>query len=103
MKRENNNLGAFIARYSHVIVFVLLEVVAILLIVQNSVYQRSHIVRWGNAVAGVWHKSVSGVTSYFRLRAENEHLAAENASLRAQLASSYISYSDRIFTVNDNV
>lgn len=103
MKRENNNLGAFIARYSHVIVFVLLEVVAILLIVQNSVYQRSHIVRWGNAVAGVWHKSVSGVTSYFRLRAENEHLAAENASLRAQLASSYISYSDSIFTVNDTV
>lgn len=52
MKKENNNLGAFIARYLHVIVFVLLEVVAILLIVQNSVYQRSRIVRWGNAIAG---------------------------------------------------
>lgn len=103
MKRENNNLGTFIAKYSHLIAFVLIEVVAILLIVQNSVYQRSHIVRWGNAVAGVWHKGVSGVTSYFRLKAENEHLAAENASLRAQLASSYISYCDSIFTVNDTV
>ena len=79
MKKENNNLGAFIARYLHVIVFVLLEVVAILLIVQNSVYQRSRIVRWGNAIAGFWHKGVSGVTGYFRLKAENEHLAAENA------------------------
>lgn len=103
MKRENNNLGAFIARNSHVIVFVLLEVVAILLIVQNSVYQRSHIVRWGNAVSGIWHKGVSGVTGYFGLKAENEHLAAENAMLRAQMASSYISYSDSVFTVNDTV
>ena len=103
MKKENNNLGAFIARYLHVIVFVLLEVVAILLIVQNSVYQRSRIVRWGNAIAGSWHKGVSGVTGYFRLKAENEHLAAENASLRAQLASSYISYIDSVFVVNDTV
>ena len=103
MNKENNNLGAFIARNSHLIVFVLLEVVAILLIVQNSVYQSSHIVRWGNAVAGVWHKGVSGVTGYFRLKAENEHLAAENASLRAQLASSYISYNDSVFEVNDTV
>lgn len=103
MKKENNNLGAFIARYLHVIVFVLLEVVAILLIVQNSVYQRSRIVRWGNAIAGFWHKGVSGVTGYFRLKAENEHLAAENASLRAQLASSYISYIDSVFVVNDTV
>lgn len=103
MNKENNNLGAFIAKYMHVIVFVLLEVVAILLIVQNTVYQRSHIIRWGNAVAGVWHKGVSGITGYFRLRAENEHLAAENAMLRAQLASSYISYSDSVFVVNDTV
>ena len=103
MKKEHNNLGAFIARYLHVIVFVLLEVVAILLIVQNSVYQRSRIVRWGNAIAGSWHKGVSGVTGYFRLKAENEHLAAENASLRAQLASSYISYIDSVFVVNDTV
>lgn len=103
MNKENNNLGAFIAKYMHVIVFVLLEVVAILLIVQNTVYQRSHIIRWGNAVAGVWHKGVSGITGYFRLRAENEHLAAENAMLRAQLASSYISYGDSVFVVNDTV
>lgn len=103
MRKENNNLGAFIAKYKHVIVFVLLEVVAILLIVQNSVYQSSHIIRWGNAVAGVWHKGASGITGYFRLRAENEHLAAENAMLRAQLASSYISYTDSVFMVNDTV
>lgn len=85
------------------LVFLLLEIIATLLIVQNTFYQRSHIVRVGNRVAGTWHKGVSSVTGYFGLKAENEHLAAENASLRAQLASSYISYSDSVFQVNDTI
>ena len=98
-----DKLGEFIRKYSNVLVFLLLEIIATLLIVQNTFYQRSHIVRVGNRVAGTWHKGVSSVTGYFGLKAENEHLAAENASLRAQLASSYISYSDSVFQVNDTV
>lgn len=93
----------FIKRNSHILVFLLLEAIAIVLIAQNSVYQRSRIVRWGNTVAGRWHKGVSSVTGYFGLKLENEHLAAENAALRAQLASSYISYSDSVFQINDTV
>lgn len=85
------------------IVFILLETIAVLLIVQNTFYQRSRIVRVGNRVAGTWHKGVSAVTGYFGLKAENEYLAAENAALRAQMASSYISYSDSVFQINDTV
>ena len=96
-------LGEFIKKYSHTLVFFLLEIIATLLIVQNSIYQRSRIVRVGNRIAGTWHKGVSAVTGYFGLKAENEYLAAENADLRAQLASSYISYSDSVFQVNDTV
>ena len=96
-------LGEFLNKYSNVIVFILLEIVAIVLIAQNSYYQSSHIVRWGNGIAGRWHRTVSSVTGYFGLKSENEHLAAENAMLRAQLASSYISYTDSVFEVNDTV
>ncbi len=96
-------LGEFLKKYSNVIVFIILEIVAIVLIAQNSYYQSSHIVRWGNGIAGRWHRTVSSVTGYFGLKSENEHLAAENAMLRAQLASSYISYTDSVFEVNDTV
>ena len=96
-------LRDFIKKYSHVLVFILLEILAVLLIAQNSLYQRSRLVRWGNSVAGLWHSGVSSVTGYFGLKAENEHLAAENAALRAELASSYISYNDSVFEINDTI
>jgi len=96
-------LGDFIKKQAHVLLFIVLEAIALLLIVQNSFYQRSRIVSLGNNIAGQWYRMVSGVTGYFGLKAENEHLSAENAALRAQLASSYIQYSDSIFTINDTV
>ena len=65
-------LVEFIQKYSHVLVFIILEIIAILFIVQNSIYQRSRIVKLGNGIAGTWHSGVSTVTSYFGLKAENQ-------------------------------
>ena len=98
-----NELLNFIKRYNYVILFVVLEVVALLMVSKNSHYQNSRMVSASNALAGRWFKTTLAVTDYFGLRKENEHLAAENARLRAQLASSYISYTDSVFTVNDTV
>lgn len=97
------NLLQFIKRFNYIFLFVLLEIVAILLIVQNSYYQSSLIVRWTNGIAGWFNNGVDGVTGYFGLKSENDRLAEENAALRAQLASSYIQYSKETFTVNDTV
>lgn len=97
------SLLAFLKRYNYVVVFILMEVIAVIMMVQNTYFQRSKITEFGNNIAGDWYKSVNSATDYFGLRRENELLAAENAQLRAQLASSYISYVDRVFVHNDTV
>lgn len=93
----------FIKRYDYIFLFLLLEIFAIVMVAKNSYYQNSRIVSWGNGIAGKWYNGVSSVTGYFGLKSENDHLASENAMLRAQLASSYIHYSDSVFTVDDTV
>lgn len=96
-------LLAFIKRYNYVFVFLILEILGIVFITQNSNYQGSKIVRAGNTIAGRCYGTLSMVGDYFGLRKENERLAAENAELRARLESSYISYNLREFVHEDTV
>lgn len=91
----------FIKRYNYVFLFVVLEVLAIVLVSRNSYYQGSRLVSLGNRIAGGCYNGVSSVTGYFGLKSENDRLATENAMLRAQLESSYISYTDTVFEVED--
>ena len=97
------SLIAFLKKFDYVFVFLLLEIVAIVFISQNSYYQGSKLVTAGNAVAGRCYSTAAAVGDYFGLRRENELLAAENAELRARLESSYISYDRRQFVQNDTV
>ena len=98
-----NNLLLFLKRYNYVFVFVILEIVAIILIVQNSFYQSSTLVSWGNGIAGSCYKYVGNISNYFYLAEANEQLVAENARLREQLADSYIHYNKKEFEINDTV
>ena len=97
------SLFAFLKKYDYVFVFLLLEVIAVVFISQNSNYQGSKLVAVGNAVAGRCYGTVHSVGDYFGLRRENELLAAENARLRAELESSYMRYDRRHFVHNDTV
>ena len=98
-----NKLLQILKKYDYVVVFVVLVVVSLVLMARTSYYQSSRLVALGNGIAGDWYRGVNSVGGYFGLKAENDRLAAENAALRAQLAESYISYTDSVFTVNDTV
>lgn len=97
------SLLAFIKKYNYVLVFLILEIIAIIMISQNSNYQGSKLVHAGNGIAGKLYGTVASIGDYFGLRHENELLAAENAALRAQLEESYISYNTRRFNHHDTV
>ena len=98
-----NKLLQLLKRYDYVVVFVLLVALSLVLMSRTSYYQSSRLVALGNGIAGDWYRGVNNIGGYFGLKAENDRLAAENAALRAQLAESYISYTDSVFTVNDTV
>lgn len=96
-------LFEILKKYDYAVVYLLLVIASLVMIARTSYYQSSRLVVWANGVAGGWYKGVSSIGGYFGLKAENDRLAAENAMLRAQMAESYISYTDSIFTVEDTV
>ena len=106
---NRNKLIYLLKKYDYVVVFFLLVVVCIVLMSRTSYYQSSKLISWTNSIAGGWYQGVHSISGYFGLKGENDRLAAENARLRAQLASSYISYTeewsteDSTYIVNDTV
>jgi rod shape-determining protein MreC len=100
---NRNRLILLLKKYDYVVVFFFLLVLCVVLMSRTSYYQSSKLISWTNSIAGGWYEGVHSISGYFGLKSENDRLAAENAYLRARLASSYISYTDSTFTVRDTV
>lgn len=81
-----HKLFLFLARYSIVGLFLLLEIASFALFVGNGRYAGSVFFSSSNAlIAGLY--SVSGrVTDFFKLRSNNEGLSGENARLKERIA-----------------
>jgi rod shape-determining protein MreC len=75
----------FIQKYSNLLLFLLLEVIAIALIVQGSSYQRSKLIGLNRQVTGFIYNKVDGAREYFSLKELNEQLVEENVELRNRL------------------
>lgn len=72
-------------RYSNFLVFIILEVAAVLLMYYNDAYPRSSFLSTANRLIAWQYKQVESVCSYFALKGINEELVAENAKLRNEL------------------
>lgn len=76
----------FLRKIHFVILFLVLEAVAISFFVGGNAYQRARIINASNAVTYVVYERVSGVSRYFGLIGQNEILMSEVASLRQRLS-----------------
>ena len=65
--------------------FLFLEIIAIILIVQNSQYQRAKLISLNREVTGYLYSKVDGAREYFSLKEVNQQLADENLELRNRL------------------
>lgn len=97
------NLFNFILKQYFFFLFVLLQVVAFMLIVQNNTYHRSFFINSTNVLAGNIYSLQSNVREYFKLQGINRQLVIENETLRNQQASSFLKTDQNIFTFHDTL
>ncbi len=96
-----NNLIRFLVRIRVLLLFLCLEIIALVLFTNGSYYQQSVVLTAFHAVRGRWHQQVYNITAYLSLRENNIALAEENASLLNQLARHPVQSDTASILVND--
>lgn len=74
-------------KYHTLLLFLLLEIVALLFIVHNNDYQRAKYMQISSSVSGGMFNQVSNIKVFFALKETNKMLAEENTQLRNKLAT----------------
>jgi len=75
------NLLVFLKKYSTVLLFLLLEIICILLILNSLPYHNRKLVNASNSMSGNIHSKMTDISNYFNLKKENESLTQHNALL----------------------
>ncbi len=95
-------LFAYIIKFNFFFLFLVLEVLSFILIIQNN-YQRASFLKASNRMTGSVLSLSSNVSEYFSLRKTNLELARENLELRRQLATSFYRPDTGIYVRGDSL
>jgi rod shape-determining protein MreC len=98
-----NSILKFLQLKLHVLLFVFLEILCIIIIVRNNIYQSAYYFNNTRKITAQFHVLNSRFFDYFSLYQKNEALVTENLALRKQLKSNYVIESKAIFEINDTV
>ena len=85
----------FIQKYKFFLFFLLLELIAIFLTINNHAFHKSKFVSSANSITGGLYQKVSNLSNYLNLKNQNTDLITENIRLKNQLEY-YISKTDSI-------
>lgn len=97
------NLLNFLARFNNLILFLLLEGIAVYLVATSNNYHNTRVVKGVRSITLVAEKKITDSRNYFRLRKINSDLAGENAALRNKIEDLLKRDSLRIFSVSDTI
>jgi len=97
------NLLNFLAKYNNLIIFLILESLALYLISNGNNYHNTRVVKGIRGVTRRVEQRISNTRSYFHLREINQQLAAENNSLKSTLAKLKNKEDQLFFSVSDTL
>ena len=96
-------LFALIWKFYFAFLFILLEIFASFLIVQNNSFHKAGFLNSSNALSASLFKITNNISQYMRLRSTNELLAIENEKLHSQSILSFVKFNTGIWTVHDTI
>ncbi|MFC2137088.1 rod shape-determining protein MreC [Bacteroidota bacterium] len=79
------NLITYIIRYHFSILFLIIEVLSIIIVIQYNQFQNSKFYNFSHAVSGAIYKKTYNIKEYMNLRPINNELLAENERLKNEL------------------
>jgi len=97
------NLLNFLARYNNLIIFLLLEGIAIYLVVTGNDYQNSRVLKSVRVLSIGVEKNISSTRTYLNLHDINTKISQENVDLRNKMERLIKSESQLFFSVTDTI
>lgn len=95
------NLLRFFVKNSFIFLFLIFEVIAFGMLVQNNNYQNSKFFNSSNFLVGNLYATINNFNEYFHLKEDNEVLAEQNAKLLSTNTSSFMKVFGRLVQIND--
>ena len=80
------NLIELINKHNHLLLFVILEIFALFLIIQNSQFHKAAFLNSTNGITANYFYLVNNIREYFLLNRTNEMLMLENAKLKSLIS-----------------
>lgn len=97
------NLFAFIWKYHIVFLFILLEIFASFLIVQNNSFHKASFLNSSNVISASIFNTTNNISGYLGLRSTNKLLAVENEKLHSLSILSFAKLYTNIWRINDTI
>ena len=97
------NLFLFLSRQYFFFLFVAFEAIALIMLINNNVYQRSVFFSSTNNMAGKLYDFSSDFSDYLNLKNVNKQLASENAILYSLSKNAFIKTISQNFTFTDTL
>lgn len=98
-----NSILKYLRSKSHVLLFLLLEILCLVAIFRFNSYQSAFFYSNTRTLSAKLHEVNTSIFDYFALNSKNQALFNENIELRRRLRSNYVLESKALFEVNDTI